>query len=189
MNNDSIIDTDLLSSMRCNTGETLKEVTDKQVSMLVFLRHFGCIFCKEALTEISILRETIEEKGIRIVFVHMSDEKTADKYFKKFGLSGVTHIGDPYCRYYSAFGLIKGSVSQLFGLQVWMRGFSVQMNKGFRPELAKALGDSTQMPGVFIIHQDKVLDKFVHQFASDRPDYMDLASVCETPSNPESSAK
>jgi len=166
---------DLLPYMITNLGHSLDELSQQQPVMLVFLRHFGCIFCREALSDIAGQREHIESGGIKIVFVHMAAPEEAEKYFEKYQLSGSEHISDPTCRFYQAFGLVKGNFRQLFGLQTWIRGFTA-VTEGH--SAGAQLGDGFQMPGVFIIQQGVILERFVHKLASDRPDYLDLASCC-----------
>jgi peroxiredoxin len=171
-------DLEILEEMRTNTGLTLQSLTFQSPVMLVFLRHFGCVFCKEALDDISKRKESIESSGVKIVFVHMSDETTANEYFSRFHLKDVTFVSDPNQRYYAAFGLQRGSFNQLFGLQVWMRGFKLQNENGYNLEMAKRLGDSFQMPGVFILHEGQIKEKFIHRHAAERPDYNQLVQCC-----------
>lgn len=166
----------VMESMTTNIGSTLLELSHVRPVMLVFLRHFGCTFCREALSDIAMQRGEIEQKGMQIIFVHMTDEDTAHKYFERFHLEGAIHISDPECRYYQAFGLVKGSFNQLFGLATWIRGFSagVVAGHGIGPQL----GDGFQMPGVFVIHEGAIKSSFIHKLASDRPDYFQLAQDC-----------
>lgn len=171
-------DLEILEEMVTNQGKTLRSLSFQSPVMLVFLRHFGCVFCKEALDEISQKRDSIEKTGVRIVFVHMSDDITANEYFSRFHLNDVTFVCDPNQRFYAAFGLQRGSFNQLFGLQVWMRGFKIQNEKGYNLEMAKRLGDSFQMPGVFILHEGQIKEKFIHQHAAERPDYEQLVQCC-----------
>ncbi|MCB0546898.1 MAG: redoxin domain-containing protein [Phaeodactylibacter sp.] len=167
---------ELLSRMVLNTGETLFEFSLGQPVLLVFLRHFGCTFCREALADISKQRSEIEEQGSRIVFVHMTSDDIAERYFNRYGLDGAIHISDPECKFYAAFGLVKGNFTQLFGLSSWIRGFSagVVAGHGVGPQL----GDGFQMPGVFVIQEGEVKSSFIHKLASDRPDYLDLMRCC-----------
>lgn len=171
-------DLEILEEMRTNTGETLHELTFRGPVMLIFLRHFGCVFCKEALTDLAARRNKFEDLGFQIVFVHMSDTETADEYFSTFNLEGITHINDPIKRYYNAFGLFRGTLTQLFGLQTWIRGYKVKKKHNFPLESAKKLGDSFQMPGVFVIQEGEIKDKFVHSHAAQRPDYDRLLDCC-----------
>lgn len=168
----------VLEEMTTNDGANLMSLTKKSPVMLVFLRHFGCVFCKEALNDISVRRKTIERGGIKIVFVHMGDEETANEYFTKFNLGGVTHISDVGQRYYRAFGLQRGTFGQLYGLQTWIRGYRIKQENGYELEMAKNLGDSTQMPGVFILQNGRIIERFIHRIASERPDYEQLVQCC-----------
>jgi hypothetical protein len=40
------------------------------------------------------------------------------------------------------------------------------------------VGDGFRMPGVFLVHQNKILKSYKHQSAADVPDYQKL-SICE----------
>lgn len=161
--------------------ESVAVLSQKQPVLLVFLRHFGCTFCREALKDLSERSAQIESYGSKLVLVHMSDTKTAERYFAKYSLSGVSHVSDPDCRFYQAFGLTKGTARQLFGLQSWIRGFQAGVMDGHGVGV-KQLGDGFQMPGVFVLRDGKVVAKFVHKLAGDRPEYVDLlAEVCEIP--------
>jgi peroxiredoxin len=167
----------LFEEMLTNEGKSLQELSKEQPVLLVFLRHFGCTFCREALADISKERKNIEEMGAKIVFVHMTDNTIADRYFNRYDLEGATHISDPDKRFYQGFGLIRGNFNQLFGLQSWIRGFSAGVIEGHG--VGPQLGDGFQMPGVFVIYNNEVQGSFIHKLASDRPDYLKLAKCCE----------
>ena len=119
--------TDYKMDIPTSAGKTLGELSREKPVLLVFLRHFGCIFCREALKDIAGKRKSFEDRNVNIVLVHMADNETAESYFKKYKLSGITHISDPECKYYATFGLVKGSFNQLFGLKNWLRGIEVTM--------------------------------------------------------------
>lgn len=166
----------ILEKMVANTGERLSEMSYEKPVMLVFLRHFGCTFCREALADISKRRADIEATGTRIVFVHMASDEIAERYFNRYDLEGATHISDPECNYYKAFGLVKGNLTQLFGLQTFIRGFEASIVEGHG--LGPMLGDGFQMPGIFVIQESEVKESFIHKLASDRPNYVELAKCC-----------
>ena len=168
----------VLEEMVTNEAASVYSLTGNSPVMLVFLRHFGCVFCKESLYDIARRRKDIERFGIKIVFVHMGDEKTATEYFATFNLQGITHVCDPSQQFYRAFGLQRGTFNQLYGLQTWIRGYKVKQEMGYELELAKRLGDSTQMPGIFILQDGRIKEKFIHRIASERPDYEQLVQCC-----------
>lgn len=165
-----------LREMKTNTGENLYELSQNQLILLVFLRHFGCTFCREALADLSESRARIEAMGARLIFVHMSDTETANRYFEKYQLQGAVHVSDPDCTFYSAFGLTKGTFNQLFGLQTWVRGFQVGLVEGHG--MGKQLGDGFQMPGIFVVQDGEIRNRFIHKLASERPDYLELVRCC-----------
>ncbi len=167
---------EMLEKMMANTGEHLRDMSHEKPVMLVFLRHFGCTFCREALADIAKRRDDIEATGTRIVFVHMASDELAERYFNRYNLEGVTHISDPKCNYYQAFGLVKGNLTQLFGLQTFIRGFESSVFEGHG--LGPLLGDGFQMPGIFVIQDGEIKESFIHKLASDRPNYIELAKCC-----------
>jgi len=170
-------DLSVLEEMTTNRGSNLSGLSKQQPVLLVFLRHFGCTFCREALSDIARERANIESFGTRIVFVHMTENDTAERYFQRYGLQGAEHISDPDCTFYTAFGLMKGSFNQLFGLQSWIRGFSAGVIDGHG--VGPQLGDGFQMPGVFVLQDGEIKQSFIHKLASDRPNYKDLIRCCD----------
>ena len=172
------VEKDVLKEMNTNTGKNLFDLSRYNPIMLVFLRQFGCTFCRAALAEISSRRSEFEANGTRIVFVHMSDESTASKYFNRYKLENPIHISDPECHFYQTFGLVKGNFNQLFGLNTWIRGFQEGIVNGHGHGLRSQLGDGFQMPGVFLIQNAKIKEQYIHKFASDKPDYEKLIECC-----------
>lgn len=171
------IEQEVMESMTTNEGGNLWHLSFSQSVLLVFLRHFGCTFCREALSDIAKMMPKIEMTGIKVIFVHMTEDKIADRYFQRYDLAGAVHISDPQCQYYEKFGLVKGNFNQLFGLQSWIRGFQAGVIDGHGAGF-KRIGDGFQMPGVFVIQEGKVTDSFIHRLSHDRPDYEQLVLNC-----------
>lgn len=159
-------------------GQTLAQMADEHPVLLVFLRFFGCSFCREAISDIAKKRKTLESKGIRVVFVHMAPEaQTAEKYFKKYKLFPVAHIPDPERIYYRAFGLTQGTPQQIFSFMNFIRGFQASVLEGHgASNPSPEVGDGFQMPGVFVVHQGQILKSFVHRYPYDRPDYEEICT-------------
>lgn len=176
MEAENTINKSILGQMVTNEGVNLYDLSGAKPVLLVFLRHFGCTFCREALADIAEEREKIESSGSELVFVHMTENEIAERYFNRYCLEGVQHISDPGCIYYSEFGLVKGNFTQLFGLQSWIRGFSAGVVAGHG--IGTQLGDGFQMPGAFVIQDGRIINSFIHKLASDRVDYLDLVSCC-----------
>lgn len=164
---------------KTNLGMTLDELSRMSPVMLVFLRHLGCTFCREALADLSKRKREIEASGTRIVLVHMSSEETASPLMARLGLANVDRLSDSKQSVYKAFGLRRGRILDLFGPKVWWRGFQAGVLD--RHGIGARHGDGFQMPGVFIIFHGEVLRSYIHQSAADRPDYVQLASGSAVP--------
>ncbi len=166
-----------LQQMRTQHADTVATLSMRRPVLLVFLRHFGCTFCREAMAEIAQQRDNFERAGVEVVLVHMTNQEVADEYFERYQLDGISNVSDPPCQYYRAFGLLKGNFHQLFGLQSWIRGFEAGIVQGHWVGYQQ-LGDGFQMPGAFAIQDGEVQEKFVHRVASDRPDYWQMLQCC-----------
>ncbi|MGI9429174.1 MAG: SelL-related redox protein [Bythopirellula sp.] len=162
---------DPLRDLRTNTGQRLDFLADQRPQLIVFLRHAGCTFCREAMSDLAAQREQIDEAGCGIILVHLGDEED-HAFFEQYGLSDVPRIADPKSRLYRMFGLDLGGFSELFGLRVWFRGIQSAIFRGHG--LGKRQGNTFQMPGVFLYHCGHILDGIQHELASDRPDYLEF---------------
>lgn len=168
-----MINSEKLETVLTQTGKSVLELSQKGPVLLTFLRHFGCVFCREALHDLADRKSKIAAANITLVLVHMSDNKLAEQYFVDYNLPGVQHISDPTCDFYSSFGLAKGGPSQLLGLKNLIRGFDLTLKSRSKPAL-RFIGDGFQMPGIFIIDKGNIVDRFVHLSASDRPNYDEM---------------
>lgn len=155
---------------------SLSDMNREQALILVFLRHFGCTFCRESLENFKLRKELFTQKNLKLVFIHMGDEMEAQTYFEKYGLEDESRISDPHCELYRTFSLERAKFGQVFGLSSWWRGFWVGIVEG--KGIGKLVGDGFRMPGVFVIHKDRILHSQIQKKAASRPDYEQIAA-CE----------
>lgn len=159
----------VLDTLETQNGATLSSLSAESRVLVVFLRHAGCTFCREALSDIAAARPSLESAGTRIVLVHMSPEERAKAFFARFGLEDVDRISDPDRLLYRVFGLHRGRLRQLFGWNVWIRGFEAGILN--RHGVGLVEGDGFQLPGVFLLSGGELRRSFRHRSAADRPDY------------------
>lgn len=164
----------VLDTARTETGKPFVDLVELSPVLLVFLRHAGCTFCREALGDIARTREEIEATGTRIVLVHLGDRALMETNVVKYGLADLERVCDAEQALYDAFGLRRGSFRQLFGFKTWWRGVWAGLIRGHG--IGRPVADAAQMPGVFYIDQGLVVRHFRHRSAADRPDY---PSLCE----------
>jgi peroxiredoxin len=167
------IDPALLAAYTSQSGQTLATLAERPL-FLVFLRHFGCTFCREAVADLAEKRHTIEGKGVPLAFVHLGTEEKARWFFKPYNMLDVPRFSDPDARLYQAFGLLRAELRQYLNsesilrmLGAWFRGHFV----GF------PAGDIERMPGAFLIDHGEIQKAFRHKLVSDRPDYLSLATL------------
>lgn len=150
------------------SGTSLSQLSQTQPTLVVFLRHSGCTFCKETLADLSREQVQLKQSGCNLAIVTMSSAEQMVKLARRYDLETASWFSDPERVAYRAFELRRGSLAQLFGLRIWIRGIAAT----FRGHLVgKLVGDGFQMPGAFVVHQDAIIKAFRHQHASDRLNY------------------
>lgn len=175
---DVTLDRTLLGEFRDQSGKSLAELTDSQPQVVVFLRHSGCPFCRQAATDISAQAAAIAKAGAGIVLVHMMPEPEAAAFFGRFGVAQFSRISDPAQRLYEAFELRNGTAWQLLGPKVWWEGAKSVLGKGLG--VGVPVGNVLRLPGSFLVYRGKMLKAYRSETSSDRPDYTELAA-CELP--------
>jgi len=169
--------TDLESALgeyRTETGRTLLELLDESPILLIFLRHFGCSFCRQTLDQVSKIRGMMEARGVRPVFVHLGTPERAKPYFDYYHLSDVERVSDPSASLYGhpVFQLGRKNVfTQLLVPAVWKAWLHGALRK-YGIGMMKEDGD--QMPGIFFLRDRAIARAFRYKTIADEPDYLKL---------------
>ncbi|MCO5248687.1 MAG: redoxin domain-containing protein, partial [Chitinophagales bacterium] len=100
-----------------NKHNSLFKMSQTQPVMLVFLRHFGCTFCRSMIQKLKENRSFIESKGIKIVLIHQINAIDAQAFLKRYEMDDLDLIGDPELILYKGFNLEKGKFFKIFGLK------------------------------------------------------------------------
>jgi peroxiredoxin len=164
---------ELLGRTLTSTGESLASLSEKSPVLLILLRHEGCTFCRNAMSDIARLRRQIEDTGTRIVLGHMGAAEDFASFAARYALSDIPAVADPQRTLYKGLGLRRGRMLQLIGPRVlwaWLKSTVA----GHLPGRIK--GDPLQLPGAFLLHHGQVLKGHAYRDASDRPDYIALAT-------------
>ena len=167
-------ETEALALARTQTGQSIAELSAEKPVLLVFLRHAGCTFCREALSDLARDRTRIEAAGNQVALVHMGSPESFATFAASYGLDSLPAVSDPDRVLYRALGLRRGTLGQLLGWRVWLRG----ARAFFAGHGIGALeGDGLQMPGAFLVHKGRVTACHRHETAADRPDYPGLCTL------------
>jgi peroxiredoxin len=160
-----------MPSLDLPAGSPLRSLDPRSPALVVFLRSFGCTFCREAMADVAAAKAHIQSEGAQIAFVHGASPDEAAPWFSKYALGDVTVISDPGLAHYRAFGLGRTGAQSLVAPRVWTRGAVCALSHGFGVQSVEML---RQLPGVFVIQNGAVLREFRHRSPADRPDYLSL---------------
>jgi hypothetical protein len=159
--------------LRLPDGSPLAPLIERQRTLVVFLRHHNCTFCREAIADVGAARRDIEAEGAAIAFVYPSSPEEAQPWFERAGLGDVTRVSDPTLAHYRAFGLQPTGAGALFAPDVWARGAVCALRHGFGvqpPSVLRLRG------GTFVAHRGRLLAAVPNRNAAQRPDYRALVA-------------
>jgi peroxiredoxin len=162
------------ASIRTESGATLLELTQASPVLLVFLRHFGCSFCRQAISDIAELRDELDRRGVRPVFVHLGTPERAKPFFDYYGIGDVERISDPAATIYQHPEFQLSRVHPFWSLltpKVWVGWLKGAI---FRHGIGKIDEDGHQMPGIFFLKGSQIVRQFRYRTIADEPDYLKL---------------
>jgi len=163
---------EILSRTFTVSGQSLLNLMDEKPIMLIFLRHFGCAFCRETIHDVSKAKAQLDARGVCPVFVHMATAERAEPFFNRYGLPGVQHVSDPEMKLYTApvFHLLKSTVlPHFFGASAYLKLAKRALWRYGAGSPGKE--DPTQLPGVFFLKDRAIHRAFRHKNLGDRIDY------------------
>jgi hypothetical protein len=166
----------ILAGIRTESGTTLLALTEQSPVLLIFLRHFGCAFCRQAISDVAELREELARRGVRPVFVHLGTPERAKPYFDYYHLSDVERVSNPDATLYQTPPFDLGRqhpIMQIFTPKVvkaWLTGAIKKYGIG------RIKDDGHQMPGIFFLKGGKVVRSFRYKTVADQPDYLKLVA-------------
>ena len=163
-----------LSSIRTESGASVLSLVEASPVLLVFLRHFGCSFCRKAIGDVAELTPELVRRGVRPVFVHLGTPEIAKAHFDYYGLSDVERVNDPGATIYRhpAFALARVNPWwHLVNPVVWVGWLKGSL---FKHGIGKIQGDGHQMPGLFYLKNAKIERRYVYRTIADEPDYLKL---------------
>lgn len=163
-----------LASIRTESGASLYDLASASPVLLIFLRHFGCSFCRRAISEVAGLRGEFARRGVRPVFVHMGTPERAKLFFDYYGIGDVERVSDPEAAVYRnpIFAVRRvHPVRSLFQPAVWMGWLKGSI---FKHGIGAIKEDGHQMQAIFYLKGAKIVREFRYRTIADEPDYLKL---------------
>ena len=163
-----------LASIRTESGASLLELAEASPVLLVFLRHFGCSFCRQAISDVAELRPELDKRGVRPVFVHLGTPERAKPFFDYYGIGDVERVSDPEAKIYQlpvfAISRIHPALT-LFQPAVWAGWLKGAI---FKHGIGAIREDGKQMQAIFFLKGPKVVREFRYKTIADEPNYLKL---------------
>ena len=150
---------------------TLRDQLGAGPTLLVFLRHLGCIFCRESISE---LREAVEaDIGLPgVLFFSQASPRESRAFLRRYWPDGKI-VSDPELVFYDGLGIGRASWLQALGPRVLVAQ-SRAKKKGF--ENGPASGDIFRMPGAMVVEGERIVWAYEPKHAADHPDFRALPS-------------
>jgi peroxiredoxin len=145
----------------------LREAWAARACALIFVRHFGCVVCREQVAQLRPHIQGIRETGGDLVVVGTGGPFFAKAFQKDLGISDVEVYIDSARRAYDLAGFRRGVFSLIHPRAVWnyLRAFfSGHTYKGMQ-------GDALQQGGVLVVALDgTIVFRFVSKVSGDHPE-------------------
>ncbi len=152
---------------------TLADQLGDGTTLLVFLRHFGCIFCRETVSDLRAAAAK-SDPFPRILFFFQGSPTEGRAFLRRYWPEARA-VSDPERSFYAAFGLERGGVRKMFAPGVWAaqrRAKAKGLSNGRRT------ADIWMMPGIFVVQERRVVWAHEFQHAGDHPDFERIPDLC-----------
>ncbi len=147
-----------------------------RTAVLVFVRHFGCLFCRQQIAELAPYGDRIRSLGAELVVIgHGTLEETRafrDEHQLPFAL-----FTDPGREAYCALGMQRGRRA-ILSPRVAARA-ATALWRGFRQ--THIAGDPLQQGGVVVVRRGgEEIYRFISRDAGDHPPAPDILKALES---------
>ena len=143
---------------------------------LIFLRHFGCPFCREHAQALHQRRDAFGRAGVEIVMIGPGTPAEAAAFVDEAGLVAPV-LSDRDRTAYRAYGLGQAPVRSLLDPRVIRGGFRAA-TKGFLPRTSS--GNPLQLQGQFLVDHTGIIRSATRpRLMSDIPSATALLAAAE----------
>ena len=152
----------------------LGELWREQPAVLVFLRHYGCVFCRAIAVQLHRARDGFESAGARLAVIGQGTPEQSEA-FRRAQSIALPVYSDPERRSYEAAGAKVATFSELFSPRTVARGIGHTVTSRIRQgsiavHQGRLVDNPAQLGGVLVIAPDDSV-RYAHlsEDASDNP--------------------
>ncbi len=144
----------------------MAEIWSKKPTLIVFVRHFGCLFCHQQALDLKPHVADLAAHGIDLAFVGTGSPFFGVGFRDRLGLDAPIYCDEKHVSF-DAAGMHRGILT-LLDPRVAVKGVKAFWS-GSRQ--GKMQGDATQQGGMLLVLPDgRVPYRFVSQYAGDHAD-------------------
>lgn len=142
--------------------------------VLVFLRHFGCLFCREQAAELHGQLPEIRRRGAELVFIGNGNRHFAQGFKADHAITSPLYV-DTKRDSYRALGMKRGFFATLGSRATW-KNMLRAWKQGFRQGGTR--GDAWQNGGVLVVEPGGgVAFSYLSREAGDHPPVADVLAA------------
>lgn len=153
---------------------SLRDQLGTSENLLVFLRYFGCIFCREMVADVRAAAESNVDYPNVLFFFQGSP--TEGRAFLRRYWPQARAIADDDHAFYEDFGVERGRLLQVVGPSALI---ATRRAKAKGHDFGERSGDAWRMPGLFLVRGHDVLwqHRFSHQ--ADHPEFAAIPHLAQ----------
>jgi hypothetical protein len=152
--------------------QELLERSKSKPQLIAFLRHTGCTFCKEALTDL-FEADYLSSKSVDLHIVNMVPESDGARLLEQYKLSDAHYIADPSSSLYRSFGVNRATFSNFLAPKTFQQAMRATFRGKHIP--GKLAGDGLQMPGIFLLEKGTISEFHLPETPGEQ---FELSRVC-----------
>jgi prostamide/prostaglandin F2alpha synthase len=151
----------------------LGDIWKDRPAVLAFIRHYGCVFCRDQAVKLHRVRDDFEAAGVRLVMIGHGTPEMAAAFRRAQGVD-LPVLVDPDRRVYEAIGAKVATLQELIGPRQILAGLRAAVASRMRQgdiavHQGRIIGHAAQLGGVLIVAPDGSV-RYSH-LAEDASDY------------------
>jgi hypothetical protein len=153
---------------------SLRDQLGSEPTLLVFLRYFGCIFCREMVADVRAAAESSPDYP-SVLFFYQGTPTEGRAFLRRYW-PAARAVADDDHSFYEDFGVERGRLLEVLGPRALL---STRRAKAKGHEFGERTGDAWRMPGLFLVRGEDVLwqHEFSHQ--ADHPVFEDIPQLAQ----------
>jgi peroxiredoxin len=152
----------------------LGDLWSERPAVLAFLRHFGCVFCRQLAVDLHSHRRQFDEADVELAMIGFGTLEEAREFLARQNVD-LRLLVDPNRKVYELAGAKVATLNEVIGpRQIW-RGFVATIMSRLRQgsivvHQGKILGHAAQLGGVLVIAPDgSVRYAYLSEESGDNP--------------------